>query len=208
MDNPPRNLLDQVRDICRLKHLARSTDSYVSWIKRYILFHGKRHPKDLRAADIASFLTHFAVDLDVSASTQNQAFSALVFLYREVLQQDLEPVLISTAKRPERFPTVLTLDEARCLIGQLSGPYKLMAQLLYGSGLRLMECVRLRLKDVDLDYLAVTVCDGKGEKDRVTPLPRVNLSGNTSSPPPNAPSIRAAAAPIVIISTIRPCSVP
>lgn len=166
-------LLDQMRDALRLKHYSyRTEQSYLDWAKRYILFHHKQHPKDMGVSEVRAFLLHLATDQNVAASTQNQALSALLFLYREVLHQDLDPILISTAKRPERLPTVLTPDETRRLLDQVSEPYKLMAQLLYGSGLRLMECVRLRVKDIDLDYLSVIVRDGKGEKDRVTTLPR------------------------------------
>jgi integron integrase len=168
-----KKLLDQMSDALRLKHYSyRTEESYLAWAKRYILFHNKRHPKDMGASEIRAFLLDHASEHNVAASTQNQALSAILFLYREVLHKDLEPILLSSAKRPERLPTVLTHDEALRVINQLSGPYKLMAQLLYGSGLRLMECVRLRIKDIDLEYQAITVRDGKGEKDRVTPLPR------------------------------------
>jgi len=123
------------------------------------------------ALEIQAFLNHLTSERNVSASTQNQALSAILFLYRDVLHMDLDPVLISNAKRPERLPTVLTSEETISIIDQLSGTHRLMAQLLYGSGLRLMECVRLRLKDLDFDYKTITVRDGKGEKDRVTLLP-------------------------------------
>jgi integron integrase len=168
-----QKLLDQMRDALRLKHYSyRTEESYLDWAKRYILFHHKRHPRDMAAPEIRAFLLHLATQQQVAASTQNQALSAILFLYREVLHQDIEPILLSSAKRPQRLPAVLTPAEARRVITELSGPYKLMAQLMYGSGLRLMECVRLRLKDIDFEYLAITVRDGKGEKDRVTPLPR------------------------------------
>ncbi|MCJ7433700.1 MAG: tyrosine-type recombinase/integrase [Anaerolineales bacterium] len=123
------------------------------------------------AADISAFLTYLAAERSVAASTQNQALSAILFLYREVLHKEVEPILLSSAKRPERLPTVLTREEAINTLNQLNGAHKLMAQLLYGSGLRLMECVRLRIKDIDFEYKTVTVRDGKGEKDRVTPMP-------------------------------------
>jgi integron integrase len=123
------------------------------------------------APEIRAFLSHLAAEGKVSASTQNQALSAVLFLYREVLGQEIEPILLTSAKRPERLPTVLTREEAVKIISQLQGTHKLMTQLLYGSGLRLMECVRLRIKDVDFEYKTITVRDGKGEKDRVTPLP-------------------------------------
>jgi len=125
----------------------------------------------MSGAEIQAFITHLASDRNTAASTQNQALSAILFLYREVLRKDVEPVLLSSAKRPERLPTVLTHEESLRVINTLEGTHKLMAQLLYGSGLRLMECVRLRVKDIDFAYKTVTVRDGKGEKDRVTPLP-------------------------------------
>jgi integron integrase len=168
-----KKLLDQMRDQLRLKHYSyRTEEAYLDWAKRYILFHGKRHPADLGAPEIQAFLIHLVTQRQVSASTQNQALSAILFLYREVLHKDIEPVLLSTAKRPERLPTVLTRDEVLHLIAHLSGTYQLMARILYGSGLRLMECARLRVKDIDFEFQTITVRDGKGEKDRVTPLPQ------------------------------------
>lgn len=166
-------LLDQVRAVIRSKHYSRRTEeSYVDWIRRYIRFHGLRHPRDMSAAEIASFLTHLAVDLEVAASTQNQARSALLFLYREVLGIDLEaPEDVIAAKMPRRLPVVLTRVEVHAVLGQLFGVHRLMAQLLYGSGLRLMECVRLRVKDLDFARRELTVRDGKGMRDRVTMLP-------------------------------------
>jgi len=173
MEERPKKLLDQVRDAIRLKHYSiRTEQSYVAWIKRYILFHHKRHPRDMGSAEIEAFLTHLAVKENVAASTQNQALSALLFLYREVLRQDLDgPIDSIRAKRPKRLPTVLTKDEVRRVIGELSGTHRLMAQLLYGSGLRLMECVRLRVKDIDFAQHLIVVRDGKGQEDRVTMLP-------------------------------------
>ena len=168
----PRKLLDQVRDALRLKHYSiRTEEAYINWIKRYIFFHHKRHPAEMGAPEIEAFLTHLAVDEQVAASTQNQALSALLFLYREVLHQELGPVDALRAKKPKRLPTVLTRDEVQRLLGQMSGTHQLMARLLYGSGLRLLECLRLRVKDLDFDYRTVTVRDGKGEQDRVTVLP-------------------------------------
>jgi integron integrase len=172
-----KKLLDQMRDALRLKHYSyRTEETYLDWVKRYILFHGKRHPADMGAPEIQAFLVHLATQRQVSASTQNQALSAILFLYREVLHKEVEPVLLSSAKRPERLPTVLTHDEVLRLLANLSGTYKLMAQILYGSGLRLMECIRLRIKDIDFEYLTITVRDGKGEKDRITPLPQSIMS--------------------------------
>ena len=166
-------LLDQVRDVIRRKHFSiRTEQTYVEWIKRYILFHGKRHPNEMAEAEITAFLTHLARAGKVAASTQNQALSALLFLYREVLQQNIGWLdRVERAKRPARLPVVLTKDEVRRLFAHLHGTNRLMAGLLYGSGLRLMECMRLRVKDVDLGYLRVTVRDGKGGKDRITMLP-------------------------------------
>ena len=167
-----KKLLDQLSDTLRTKHYSyRTEETYIDWVRRYILFHGKKHPKEMGAPEIRAFLTHLATERNVAASTQNQALSAILFLYREVLHQEIEPILLSAAKRPERLPTVLTREEVISVINQLNGTQKLMAQLLYGSGLRLMECVRLRIKDVDFQYKTITVRDGKGEKDRVTPMP-------------------------------------
>ncbi len=167
-----KKLLDQMRDALRAKHYSyRTEETYLDWVRRYIFFHQKRHPEEMDAPEIQAFLTHLATQRNVAASTQNQALSAILFLYREVLHKEIEPVLLSSAKRPERLPTVLTREEILRIIDQLHGTHKLMAQLLYGSGLRLMECVRLRIKDIDFDYKTITVRDGKGEKDRVTPLP-------------------------------------
>ena len=173
MKKRPKKLLDQVRDAIRLKHYSiRTEEAYVTWIKRYILFHNKRHPLEMGIPEIEAFLTHLAVDQKVAASTQNQAFSALLFLYREVLKKDLDgPIDAMRAKRPKRLPTVLTKEETLNVIGQLSGTHRLMANLLYGSGLRLMECLRLRVKDVDFAQRLIVVRDGKGMEDRVTMLP-------------------------------------
>ncbi len=166
-------LLDQVRACIRLKHYSiRTEEAYVQTIKRFILFHHKRHPQQMGAGEIRQYLSHLATEGQVSASTQNQALSALLFLYREALGIEL-PFIdgIERAKRPVRVPVVLTREEANEILSQLSGVYHLMACLLYGSGLRVMECVRLRVKDVDFGYKQITVRDGKGEKDRRTVLP-------------------------------------
>ena len=173
MEQPhSKKLLDQVRDALRLKHYSyRTEQAYVDWITRYILYHGKRHPQDMGSAEVQAFLTHLAVEKNVAASTQNQAFSALLFLYREVLHQDLENMNALRAKKPKRLPTVLTRDETLRVIGGMKGVHQLMAKLLYGSGLRLMECVRLRVKDVDFAQHQIIVRDGKGNQDRVTMLP-------------------------------------
>jgi len=168
-----KKLLDQVRDALRLKHYSiRTEEAYVDWIKRYILFHSKRHPKDMGLAQVQAFLTHLAVEGQVAASTQNQALSALLFLYREVLKIDLDtPLDAVRAKKPSRLPVVLTRAETHQVIQGLAGMYQLMAKLLYGSGLRLMECVRLRVKDIDFDLREIGVRDAKGGHERVTMLP-------------------------------------
>jgi integron integrase len=168
-----KRLLDQVRDAIRVKHYSiRTEEAYVNWIKRFILFHGKRHPNDMGAAEVESFLTHLAVDENVAASTQNQALSALLFLYREVLRKDLDATIDSVrAQKPKRLPTVLTKDEARQVLTHLTGSHALMAKLLYGAGLRLLECLRLRVQDLDFEHRAIIVRDTKGNEDRVTMLP-------------------------------------
>lgn len=166
-------LLDQVRGKIRLKHYSlRTEQTYVDWIKRYILFHGKHHPRDMGASEVEAFLTHLAVARNVAASTQNQAKSALLFLYKEVLEIDL-PWLnnVERAKAPKRLPVVLTRDEVQAVLSRLDGTHWLIASLLYGSGLRIMEGVRLRVKDVELSRREILVRDGKGFKDRVTMLP-------------------------------------
>jgi integron integrase len=167
-------LLDQMRNVLRLKHMSfRTEEAYIHWIKRFILFHDKRHPKDISAQEIRDFLTHLAVHDHVAASTQNGALNAVLFLYRHVLKLPL-PALqdIERAKRPRRVPTVFAREEVQAVLAQLSGMPRLMANLLYGAGLRLMECVRLRVKDVDFAYHQITVRDGKGAQDRVTMLPQ------------------------------------
>ena len=171
MDKP--RLLDQVRDALRVRHYSlRTEESYLQWIKRFILFHGKRHPTEMGEQEITAFLTFLAVDKHVSPSTQNQALSALLFLYKQVLEQELDWMDdIVRAKRSERIPEVLSPDQVRQLINHLAGTHQLMARLLYGTGMRLMEVVRLRVRDVDFHYRQITVRSGKGNKDRVTVLP-------------------------------------
>ena len=166
-------LLERVRQHIRLKHYSiRTEEAYLHTIKRFILFHHKQHPKDLGAVEIRQYLSYLANEGKVSASTQNQALSALLFLYREVLEIEL-PFIdgIERAKRPVRVPIVLTREEVKRVLVNLHGIHHLMASLLYGAGLRLMECVRLRVKDIDFGYRQITVRDGKGEKDRRTVLP-------------------------------------
>lgn len=173
MQPPPKKLLDQVREMIRLKHYSRRTEkSYVSWIRRFILFHDKRHPQDMGNREIEAFLTDLAVKQKVAASTQNQAFNALLFLYRIVLKKELEGQINAIrARRPRRLPTVLSRQEARQVIEAMSGTQQLVVKLLYGCGLRLLECLRLRVKDVDFERNEITIRDGKGMKDRVTVLP-------------------------------------
>ena len=166
-------LLEQLRGKIRLKHYSiRTEDAYVDWVRRFILYHGKRHPLEMGAKEVETFLTHLAVQGNVAASTQNQAKSALLFLYRDVLGSEL-PWLegVQSAKRPQRLPVVLTEEEVEALLSRMSGATGLVARLLYGSGLRLLEAARLRVKDLDLDRLEILVRDGKGGKDRVTMVP-------------------------------------
>jgi integron integrase len=172
----PKKLLEEVRDLMRLRHYSLRTERcYCDWIVRFIRYHGKRHPREMAEAEVTQFLTHLAREGHVAASTQNQALSALLFLYKEVLKEEIGWLDgVERASRPKRLPVVLTPEEAREVLSRLHGMPRLMAALLYGSGLRLMECVRLRVKDVDFAYARITVRDGKGAKDRVTMLP-VNL---------------------------------
>jgi integron integrase len=170
---PRPRLLDRVRAAVRARHYSRGTEkAYVHWIKQYIFFHGKRHPAEMAAPEVAAFLTALAVDKRVAASTQNQALAALLFLYREVLAVEL-PWLedVVRAKRPQYLPVVLTRAEVRAILERLHGVPRLMAILLYGAGLRLLECCRLRVKDVDVATNQILIRDGKGQKDRVTMLP-------------------------------------
>ena len=170
-------LLDQVRNVIRRKHYSiRTEQAYIDWIKRFIIYHGKRHPGEMAEEEVAEFLTHLARDLNVAASTQNQALSALLFLYKEVLKHEIGWLeKVERAKRPPKVPVVLSRAELKQIFAHLHGVPKLMAGLLYGSGLRLMECVRLRVKDVDFELGQIIVRDTKGGKDRVTMLP-LNLA--------------------------------
>lgn len=169
----PKKLFDQLREAIRIKHYAYSTEkTYVHWAKRYILFHNKRHPAEMGAQEIEAFLSHLAQEGNASASTQNQAFNALLFLYRNVLHLELEaPLHALRAKRSQHLPTVLSKNEVSQVLSAMQGLHQLMAQLLYGCGLRLMECLRLRVKDIDFEQSQIVVREGKGEKDRVTMLP-------------------------------------
>src|SRR5438552_11409637 len=172
MDQPPR-LLDRVRAAVRTRHFSpRTEEAYVMWIRRFIVFHGKRHPSAMGGAEVNQFLTHLAVERHVSASTQNQALSALLFLYRVILEDPL-PWLddLVRAQRPLRVPVVLTIDEARAVLENMDGGAQLVAQLLYGSGLRLLEALMLRVKDLDFARREIVVRDPKGRHDRRTMLP-------------------------------------
>ena len=166
-------LLDQVRQLMRLRHYSlRTEEAYVSWIRRYILFNGKRHPRELDEKHVSQFLTDLAINGRVAAATQNQALNALLFLYKEVLQRELEFIGGTLrVKRPPKVPRVLSPNEVKAVLAQLHGQYRLMGLLLYGSGLRLLECLRLRVKDVDLHYLHIAVRDPKGGRERKTMLP-------------------------------------
>lgn len=172
VQNSPR-LLDQLRDKIRLKHYSiRTEEAYADWVRRFVLFHGKRHPKDMGRVEVEAFLTHLAVAGKVAASTQNQAKSSLLFLYKEVLEQEL-PWLdnVEQAKAPKRLPVVLTVNEVRAVLDRTAGTPGLMLRLIYGTGMRVMECARLRVKDVDFARREILIREGKGFKDRVTMLP-------------------------------------
>ena len=173
MPSAKPSLLNQVREHLRLKHYSiRTEDAYVQDIKHFILFHNKRHPKEMGADEIRQYLSYLATQGRVAASTQNVSLAALLFLYREVLGKELEFIDgIERAKQPIRVPAVLTQEEVNRVLSNLTGIHHLMASLLYGAGLRLMECVRLRVKDIDFGYQQIIVRDGKGEKDRRTILP-------------------------------------
>ncbi|HMF57769.1 MAG TPA: integron integrase [Pyrinomonadaceae bacterium] len=166
-------LLDRTRDLMRTRHLSiRTEEAYLAWIKQYIIFHHKQHPAKLGAKDVSAFLSHLAVDQHVSASTQNQALSAILFLYRDVLELEIDWVSdVIRAQKPKRLPLVFTKQEAQAALLHLSDTPWLMASLLYGSGLRLMECIRLRVQDIDFGRFQVNVRNGKGGKDRVSVLP-------------------------------------
>jgi integron integrase len=166
-------LVDQVRNVLRRKHYSiRTEKTYLSWMKHFVGFHHMRHPRTMGVPEIESFLTHLAVVQKVSASTQNQAFNAILFLYREVLQVELgESINASRAKRPSRVPVVLTRDEVSRVLNAMLGINQLISSMLYGCGFRLMECCRLRVKDIDFAMHQITVLDGKGQKDRMVMLP-------------------------------------
>jgi integron integrase len=169
-----KKLLEQYRDLIRLKQYSiRTEKTYIDWVRQYILFHNKRHPKEMGITEINQFITHLVVDRKASASTQNQAISAILFLYRSLLHIQLDEKLIEFVrpKKGKRVPNVLSKEEARTVINAMTNPYKLMAQIMYGGGLRLMECLRLRVKDIDYANHRIIIYDGKGGDDRVTMLP-------------------------------------
>src|SRR5262244_1220705 len=167
-------LLEQVREAIRVRHYSlRTEETYLSWIKRFILFHGKRHPRDMGGQEVHQCLSHLAVEGQVAASTQSQALSAILFLYQQVLKHDIGWLHdVVRAKQPQRLPVILTRDEVAAVLRHLSGTPWIMATLLYGAGLRLLECLRLRVQDLDFAYNQIVVRDGKGQKDRVTMLPQ------------------------------------
>ena len=169
----PGQLEESFRNLSRLRHFSyRTEQTYWDWIKRFIFFHHKRHPRDMGAAEVSAFLTHLAVNRAVAPSTQNQALNALIFLYRELLEIDLGKLSqVARARRKRKVPVVLSRDETLRLLGALEGTWALMGRLLYGAGLRLMECVRLRIKDVDFERGLITVQEAKGGRGRVTMLP-------------------------------------
>lgn len=166
-------LLDRVREAIRVRHYSlRTEEVYLQWVRRYILFHGKRHPDDMGEAEVAAFLSYLAMERNVAAATQNQALSAILFLYTNVLGRDLDWLKdVARAKRPRRLPVVLSRDEIQRVLARMVGINSLLARLMYGTGMRAMESLQLRVKDVDFAYRQVIIREGKGNKDRVTPLP-------------------------------------
>ena len=174
----PKRLMDQVKDVIRLKHYSfRTEQSYCHWIKAYIRYHKYQHPSKMAENEVTSFLTWLVVNREVAVNTQNLAFSAIMFLYKDVLQRPLKNVRAVRAKPSQKLPVVLNRDEIRQVMNELKHPVLLMVQLLYGSGLRLMEVLRLRIKDIDFDNQCLIIRDGKGRKDRVTVLPDSIVKG-------------------------------
>ena len=171
--NPKLKLRDQLTEVMRFKHFSRRTEeAYWLWIKDFILFHGKKHPREMGAAEVQAYLNHLATERNVAAATQNQALNALVFLYRELLGLPLGGIgEIERPTRPKKLPTVLTKEETRKVLAALPPDYQLIGRLLYGTGMRLLECLRVRVKDVDFGRNEIIIHDGKGAKDRVTMLP-------------------------------------
>lgn len=173
-DKPTPRLYDHMVEVLRVRHYSRRTEeAYVQWVRRYIDFHDRRHPRELAEDEVNRFLTHLAVKEHVAASTQNQALSAVLFLYEHVLQQPLDRIEgVVRARRPKRLPVVLTVDEVSRVMTHLAADKWLIAMLLYGGGLRLLEALRLRVKDLDFERGEITVREGKGDKDRLTTMPR------------------------------------
>jgi integron integrase len=171
-------LLDRLRAACRVRHYSiRTEDAYHDWVKRFILFHQKRHPLEMAEPEVNAFLTDLAVNGHVAASTQNQALAAILFLYKHVLERPLGRVEgVVRAKKPRRLPVVLTRDEVRKVLCELEGSYRLIGLLQYGAGLRLLECLRLRVKDIEWNMNQIVVREGKGDKDRRTMLPKAARS--------------------------------
>ncbi len=171
---PGSKILEQIKEQIRIKHYSiRTEKSYVEWAKRFIIFNNKKHPLKMGEKEINDYLTFLAVKAKVAASTQNQALNAIIFLYREVLKKNIDEIgIFPRAKKPEKIPIVLSKQEVDIIINSLNAENKLIAELLYGSGLRVIECVRLRVKDIDFSYNQILVIEGKGAKDRVTMLPQ------------------------------------
>lgn len=178
METKPKTLLDKVRNEIRLRHYSiRTEQAYVAWIRRYVRYHNMKHPGKMGKREIKAFLSHLALERKVSSSTQNQAFNALLFLYRAVLEIDLDGNIDAfRAKNSERLPTVMTREETLSVIDAMSGKHKIIAMLLYGGGLRLMDALRLRVKDIDFRQNQIIIRDGKGAKDRITVLPDATKS--------------------------------
>ena len=173
-----KKLLDLYKESLRVRHYShRTEETYISWVRQYILYHKKRHPREMGVYEINAFITHLASERNVAASTQNQAISSILFLYRNVLEIQLDETALVPIRptKPKRVPTVLSKTEAQAIIRQMTGVYRIMAQLMYGSGLRLMEVLRLRVQDLDFENRQIVVRDGKGENDRVTMFPEALL---------------------------------
>ena len=173
LPNPKLKLREQLREVVRFRHYSRRTEEvYWHWIKGFILFHEKRHPREMHALEVRAYLSHLAVEKNVAAATQNQALNAIVFLYRDMLNVELGAIgKIERATRPRKIPAVLSKEEVRQVLALVAPAHQLICQLLYGTGMRLLECLRLRVKDVDFGRNEITIHDGKGFKDRMTMLP-------------------------------------
>jgi len=173
---PKTKLLDEVRNVIRLRHYSpRTEESYINWIRRYILFHNKKHPRDLNEKDIRDYLNHLSLKQNVSYSTQNQALNAIIFMYKNVITKDIGSIKFEKAKRVKHIPVILSKSEVAHILEHLEGLPLLIISLLYGAGLRLNECLKIRVKDVDIEYRQIIVRDGKGEKDRRTMIPAALL---------------------------------